>query len=508
MLLRVAVLWAICSTVFATDWYVRPSTGEYGDEDGTSYAAAFDGFADHNAACASIQAGDTVKIDGTFSGEQLIPCPGSSSGHITYTYYDSASPPTLDANASSTAPVSSNNIDYWKLVGPLTIQNGTGNAVNIFGGSSNVVIDGITITGFTNDGSGAILRGRDMVNFEVKNCTVHTNSGEGIAVDIGNGNGGGRTIRIHGNTTHGNTHRGIYVTGDADDRYTDVEIYDNTTYGNGDGIYVANTDNYKIYDNYSYSNTLTTYGSAEGYGLGVQQCKNGKIYRNRFISNRTDNVEIWGDSTVQSSNNHFFANFSYGALGESSSGAGIECPTSDSPGCLIYGNVLVENVHNIRIDDDATGTSAAFNNTIVGGTYGLLAREDAVGWTLKNNIFYDNQWVNTLDNQASIQFQNNQWNSATENSSYNGTAYSSANITSLDASALTSSPSFVATGSAQAKDYYRSSPGAAVYDAGVHVYPRGSADGGRCTGGTPDIGAFCNDIVIQEGYNLRPKPRR
>ena len=30
--------------VFATTWYVRPSGGSYGNEDGTTYADAWDGF--------------------------------------------------------------------------------------------------------------------------------------------------------------------------------------------------------------------------------------------------------------------------------------------------------------------------------------------------------------------------------------------------------------------------------------------------------------------------------
>lgn len=46
-----------------TNWYVRPSGGSYGTEDGTSYANAWDGFA--NIDTSVIMSGDTVYIAGT-----------------------------------------------------------------------------------------------------------------------------------------------------------------------------------------------------------------------------------------------------------------------------------------------------------------------------------------------------------------------------------------------------------------------------------------------------------
>lgn len=57
-------LWLVSCSIGAT-WYVRPVTGEYGAEDGTSYAAAFDGVSD--IAWGGISAGDTLYICGTFT---------------------------------------------------------------------------------------------------------------------------------------------------------------------------------------------------------------------------------------------------------------------------------------------------------------------------------------------------------------------------------------------------------------------------------------------------------
>ena len=47
-------------------WYVRPITAEYGAEDGSSYAAAFDGLGDITWGVGGVQAGDTLKVCGTF----------------------------------------------------------------------------------------------------------------------------------------------------------------------------------------------------------------------------------------------------------------------------------------------------------------------------------------------------------------------------------------------------------------------------------------------------------
>src|SRR3990167_9697545 len=63
------LLLALCAPAWATVWYVRPVEAEYGAEDGTSYAAAFDGFADVNTA--GLVSGDTVIICGTFDADSI-----------------------------------------------------------------------------------------------------------------------------------------------------------------------------------------------------------------------------------------------------------------------------------------------------------------------------------------------------------------------------------------------------------------------------------------------------
>ena len=60
------ILLLLSLPAWATDWYVRPSTAEYGAEDGSSYAAAFDGLGDITWGVGGVQAGDTLKVCGTF----------------------------------------------------------------------------------------------------------------------------------------------------------------------------------------------------------------------------------------------------------------------------------------------------------------------------------------------------------------------------------------------------------------------------------------------------------
>ena len=61
-------LFLFANSVWAATWYVRPASGEYGAEDGTSYDTAFDGFADVIWGVSGVNAGDTLCVYGTFVG--------------------------------------------------------------------------------------------------------------------------------------------------------------------------------------------------------------------------------------------------------------------------------------------------------------------------------------------------------------------------------------------------------------------------------------------------------
>lgn len=61
-------------------WYVRPSGGSYGTEDGTSYANAWDGFS--NIVWASIQPGDTLWVAGSHDEKLVVGASGLVTKYI------------------------------------------------------------------------------------------------------------------------------------------------------------------------------------------------------------------------------------------------------------------------------------------------------------------------------------------------------------------------------------------------------------------------------------------
>ena len=80
---NIFILFLLClfilpSLASATDWYVRPAGGNYGTENGSSYANAWDGM--ENIGWNQVQAGDTLYICGT----HLV----NESGGITETKHD------------------------------------------------------------------------------------------------------------------------------------------------------------------------------------------------------------------------------------------------------------------------------------------------------------------------------------------------------------------------------------------------------------------------------------
>ena len=77
----VTMLFAVVG--WAADWFVRPAGGNYGNEDGTSYENAWDGFV--NIDWTKIQPGDTLWLDGsaTYREELSIGASGTVDNYIT-----------------------------------------------------------------------------------------------------------------------------------------------------------------------------------------------------------------------------------------------------------------------------------------------------------------------------------------------------------------------------------------------------------------------------------------
>ena len=160
----------IASNVFAATYYVRPISGEYGAEDGSSYAAAFDGFAD---AWATIGNGpNTLFICGTHT-EQLTP---DASG-------------TDDDNrlqiVSCTIANGSSNDDAG-IIDSVTV-GGVGQGVIYLSGQDYITVDGITIQNSVGvNSTGIVINGSNYVT--IKNSIIDTCSRNGIYVLNGSSN--------------------------------------------------------------------------------------------------------------------------------------------------------------------------------------------------------------------------------------------------------------------------------------------------------------------------------
>ena len=129
--LRGLFLCLIFGSSLATDFYVRPLGGTYGAENGTSYAAAFDGFVD----ISGVAAGDTVYICGTHNAEDNV-CADSGSVHsilCTTASGTAGNPIVYDGNCSG---------DPGKLV------TSTGNGVAIFAtGDDYITVKNLEVLG-------------------------------------------------------------------------------------------------------------------------------------------------------------------------------------------------------------------------------------------------------------------------------------------------------------------------------------------------------------------------
>ena len=75
-MIRALLLLLLSLPAWGADWYVRPLGGDYGTENGTSYANAFDGDADAWALSADIDSGDRVYICGTHREPITVQEPG------------------------------------------------------------------------------------------------------------------------------------------------------------------------------------------------------------------------------------------------------------------------------------------------------------------------------------------------------------------------------------------------------------------------------------------------
>lgn len=580
-----------CQAVGAEDLYVRSSSGEYGLEDGSSYAAAFDGFADvqYGSGAGKVSSGDTLYVCGTITAETLAPsgatdftvdfrCPGdpgkirqvntlteaATGGNWTeesaniwyldvsgYTYPD---PRRLWADGSELFPsnskanlgtaVSGGPVGYWFYDSATTrlyfynvgnpastyttweslnsdashfaglILNSGDNGITLInpdmeGGQSGSIyvgagVDGLTIYGTSDDDSGCLLGTDGTVGValvggassSVSDPVIHDCSFDpDVPVSFAN-------YQWEWNASVGD---GLRVT----EGVVNGDFYSNTfTNWPHNGIYLHNASGQGVRNNKFRANTFTweshvEYGRCFSLSHATASGTTGNLFTGNYCENQPTRSQICGDS------NYIVANkFLNGGEEQAydSRNQAIQLQTGNSTNCS--GNVVANNLFKsingecIRLQaGSGTLSGNIFANNILDGC-GSSPGSDEEGMT-NIGIRIDshatigvNQWLN-----------NDSYNSGTtttiiyQGSSYTVSAWQSA-CTGGDVCSgnVATNPNLNAD--------HTLPEGSALLDAGASVYPRYDYRGGKCAGGTPDIGPHCNDIVIQHGYTMKPKPRR
>lgn len=158
-------------------WYVRPSGGSYGAENGTSYADAWDGFA--NIVWASIQPGDTLWVAGSHT--QLLTI-GASGISTKYIYIKSliADPATISGSGSRTMCIDATSRTYLEFDG-LTVTNSTVSNIHLQNGT--YVLRNITSTSATGVGAQGFQNETGTIA-TYYDCNSSLNTDDGLSLHV------------------------------------------------------------------------------------------------------------------------------------------------------------------------------------------------------------------------------------------------------------------------------------------------------------------------------------
>lgn len=197
-MLIISAILVMSSRTWAATYYVRPISGEYGAEDGSSYAAAFDGFSD--IAWGSLGGGDTLFVAGTFSNQLNVQASGTNDSTrlqiVSCTIANGcgqADPGIIDSvdlGSGWTGGVTVNSYDYITIDG-LTITNTTstneGHGVRVYN-AEYLTIANCTIQ--YNQADGIYITDADTTNWIVEDSDVSYNEMNGLLIDDGSPQGG------------------------------------------------------------------------------------------------------------------------------------------------------------------------------------------------------------------------------------------------------------------------------------------------------------------------------
>jgi len=274
------VILGLSSIVWATDWYVRPSGGSYGDEDGTSYADAWDGFSNIVWGTGGVEAGDTLWVCGihNITAQFTVGTSGNSGFPITIRGDYSSDPGIIDGQATVDQCIIASSKSYLTFKA-LTVQNSGIHGIHLIG-SSNVIIDG---------------------------CTATNNHTYGITINSGSSDITIQNCSIHSNGTDGTTSYGVYGLDFSHDIIIkDCVIYNNSNFAGNDGggcVFTSGTNTVLVQNCSIYSN-----GDKASDGSGVETLDADHVtVKQCVIYDTFGGVEVRGeDSTNYPNSSDYF----------------------------------------------------------------------------------------------------------------------------------------------------------------------------------------------------------
>jgi parallel beta-helix repeat protein len=179
----ILLLLLLSSPAWAADWYVRPSSGEYGDEDGTSYAKAFDGFSDITWGGGGVSAGDTLYICGTHDSTlTLTDKHGTSGSRITITGNCPGDPGSIDLASAANNGIVGTYYDYITIE-DLTVSNGLSHGVAAGDGCNNLIFN--RVVSHSNGDNGFVLYNYDnnpIHDITLNSCIAYSNASAGFSI--------------------------------------------------------------------------------------------------------------------------------------------------------------------------------------------------------------------------------------------------------------------------------------------------------------------------------------
>lgn len=334
-----------------------------------------------------------------------------------------------------------------KISGSVNAVKGTGGIYLIK--PTNVIISGGTMS-LANASTIHLL---DPINVTVDGASITNRTSHGIWVR-GHAARAASGVTISGCTVYDCDNKAIWLVGENDvGQVTNCTIKDNVVTGSGDGIYLAGVSNSVISGNICTDNDNTNDAGSENYGIAVQQCQGLTISSNRITGGAggRSGMEVWGGNAVigvapsidiDCTGIKVIANYISGYMGpwiDTSGGNAFKACTAKSSGILICGNIFANSLRGVRIGQDGTSASILANNTFENCTTDLYLENNialskkATGWSVKNNAFTGTTWFDeavAVDN--SVAFAGNSYDAGTSGT-YNGTTYTTADVSGLDA---------------------------------------------------------------------------